>query len=294
MPPPKAFLNAKCGNAEAARKALAENGFEVEEADPKDLQAHMKKAVDGGVERILVAGGDGTIAGAATLVARSQVELAILPGGTLNHFARDHNIPTDLGKAALVAAGEGIVTGADIGYVNDCVFLNTSSIGAYVTFVRDRERFEKRVGYTLASVGAFFKTMSDLRSFTVTLELDGKKKSYRSSMVFIGVGERELKMPTLGSRVKNGRRGLHVMIVRGRARARLFSIAMAAIAKGTKEAAKLPEFDDFLVDSCEIDLNRPAATVGLDGELKRLATPLAYRIERDALKLVVAAPDGDE
>ncbi|MFL5477664.1 MAG: hypothetical protein ACJ79X_01475, partial [Gemmatimonadaceae bacterium] len=118
--------------------------------------------------------------------------------------------------------------------------------------------------------------------------------SYRSSMVFIGVGERELKMPTLGSRVKNGRRGLHVMIVRGRARARLFSIAMAAIARGTKEAAKLPEFDDFLVDSCEIDLNRPAATVGLDGELKRLATPLAYRIERDALKLVVAAPDGDE
>ncbi|HXQ77659.1 MAG TPA: diacylglycerol kinase family protein [Gemmatimonadaceae bacterium] len=294
MPPPKAFLNAKCGNAEAARKALAENGFEVEEADPKDLQAHMKKAVDGGVERILVAGGDGTIASAATLVARSQVELAILPGGTLNHFARDHNIPTDLGKAALVAAGEGIVTGADIGYVNDCVFLNTSSIGAYVTFVRDREHFEKRVGYTLASVGAFFKTMSDLRSFTVTLELDGKKKSYRSSMVFIGVGERELKMPTLGSRVKNGRRGLHVMIVRGRARARLFSIAMAAIARGTKEAAKLPEFDDFLVDSCEIDLNRPAATVGLDGELKRLATPLAYRIERDALKLVVAVPDGDE
>ncbi|MFL5479040.1 MAG: diacylglycerol kinase family protein, partial [Gemmatimonadaceae bacterium] len=62
MPPPKAFLNAKCGNAEAARKALAENGLEVEEADPKDLQAHMKKAVDGGVERILVAGGDGTIA----------------------------------------------------------------------------------------------------------------------------------------------------------------------------------------------------------------------------------------
>jgi diacylglycerol kinase family enzyme len=290
----KAFLNAKCGNAEAARKALTEVGFDLEEVDPKDLEARLKKAVDEGARRILVAGGDGTIATAAALVARTDVELAILPGGTLNHFAKDHNIPTDLGKAALVAAGEGIVTGADIGYVNDCVFLNTSSIGAYVTFVRDRERLEKRVGYTLASVGAFFKTVSDLRSFTVTLEVEGVKKSYRSSMVFIGVGERELKMPTLGSRVKNGKRALHVMIVRGRARARLFNIAMAAIAKGTKEAAKLPEFDNFLVDSCQIDLNRPAATIGLDGELKRLTTPLNYRIERDALKLVVAAPDGDE
>src|SRR2546423_10194501 len=122
-----------------------------------------------GAKRILANGGDGTIGTAASLVAKKQVELAILPGGTLNHFARDHNIPTDLGKAALLAGGEGIVTGADIGYVNDCVFLNTSSIGAYVTFVRDREGLEKRVGYTIASVAAFVKTLSHLRSFSVTL-----------------------------------------------------------------------------------------------------------------------------
>ena len=290
----KAFLNAKCGNAEAAGKALGETGIEFEEVDPKDLEPHLKKAVGGGTKRILVAGGDGTIATAAALVAKTEVELSILPGGTLNHFAKDHNIPTDLDKAARVAAGEGIVTGADIGYVNDCVFLNTSSIGAYVTFVRDRERFEKHVGYSLASIGAFFKTMSDLRSFSVTLEVEGIKKTYRSSLVFIGVGERELKMPTLGNRVENGKRGLHVMIVRGRKTARLFNIAMAAIAQGTKEASKLPEFDNFVVDKCCIDLNRPTATIGLDGELKRLATPLDYKIERDALRLVVAAPDGDE
>jgi diacylglycerol kinase family enzyme len=277
----RAFLNAKCGNAEKARESIEAIGF--------DLEARLKKAIDGGTERILVAGGDGTIATAAALVANTPVELAILPGGTLNHFARDHNIPTDLGKAALVAR-DGIVSGADIGYVNDCVFLNTSSIGAYVTFVRDRERFEKQVGYTLASIGAFFKTLQQIRTFTVTLEVEGAKKSYRSSLVFIGVGERDLRMPALGSRVPNGRRGLHVMIVRGRARARLFSVALAAMARGTKEASRLPEFDDFIVDSCRIDLNRPRTTIGLDGELKEMRTPLDYRIERDALRLVVAPP----
>src|SRR5207248_525471 len=145
----KAFLNSECGNAEAARGALDKVGFDLEVVKPAELEAHLRKAIDGGAKRILVAGGDGAIATAAALVAKKDVELAILPGGTLNHFARDHNIPTDLGKAALVAAGEGIVTRADIGYVNDCVFLNTSSIGAYVTFVRDREQFEKRVGYSL-------------------------------------------------------------------------------------------------------------------------------------------------
>ena len=84
------------------------------------------------------------------------------------------------------------------------------------------------------------------------------------------------------------------MIVRGRQKARLFTIALAAIAKGTKEASRLPEFDNVLVDSCRIDVNRPLATIGLDGELKRVKTPLDYRIERDALRLVVAPPDGDE
>jgi len=294
MPPTlKAFLNSACGNAEAARDALAKAGFDLEDVQPSDMERALKTAIDGGAKRILVAGGDGTIATAAALVANTDVELAILPGGTLNHFAKDHGIPTDLGEAAIAAAG-GETVGADIGYVNDCVFLNTSSIGAYVTFVRDRERLEKYVGYRIASLIAAVQTMYHLRTFTVTLEVEGAKKTYRSSMVFIGVGERELKMPTLGSRVKNGRRGLHVMIIRGHGKARLFAIALAAIAKGTKEASKLPEFDNCMVDSCRIDLTRSHTTIGVDGELKKMQTPLDYRIERDAIHLVVAPPKDDE
>jgi len=290
----KAFLNAKGGSADAAREAIRKAGLDLEEIDPSKLEARLKEAIAAGAKRIVVAGGDGTIGTAAALVAKKDTELAIVPAGTLNHFAKDHGIPEDLEKAALLAAGEGAVTGADIAYVNDSVFLNTSAIGAYVTFVRDREQFEKRFGYFLASIAAVIKTLTQLRSFTVTLEVEGARKSYRSSLVFIGVGERELKMPTLGNRVKNGKRGLHVMVVHGRQKARLFMLALAAIAKGTEEASRLPDFDDFLVDSCRIDLNRPRTTVGLDGELKPLNTPLDFRIERDALKLVVGPPDGDE
>lgn len=293
MPRLKAFLNSQCGNADKAREALEAVGYDLEVVEPAAMERQLQRAIEHGTKRIVVAGGDGTIATAASLVAKKDVELAILPGGTLNHFAKDHNIPTDLGKAAKVA-GNGLVVGADIGYVNDCVFLNTSSIGAYVGFVRDRERFEKRLGYTMASMLAFVRTMADLRTFRVTLEVEGKATTYRSSLVFIGVGERELKMPMLGSRVRNGRRGLHVMIVRGRRRARLFMIALNAIARGTREAAKLPEFDNFIVDRCRIDLTRWRATIGLDGELKRMKTPLEYHVERDALRLVVAPPEENQ
>jgi diacylglycerol kinase family enzyme len=257
------------------------------------VRSRLRKAIAGGAKRILVAGGDGTIATAASLVAKTETELAILPGGTLNHFAKDHGIPTDLGDAAKVAA-KGKIVGADIGYVGDCVFLNTSSIGAYVTFVRVREKFEKHFGYKIASLLAVFRMFSEIRSFGLTLEVEGVRKTYRTSLVFIGVGERELKMPTLGSRVANGKRGLHVMVLHGRRPARLFAVALAGIARGTKQASKLPDFESFIVDRCQIDLSRPQATVAVDGELKRLETPLEYRIERDALRLVVSNSKDDE
>ncbi|HXL86912.1 MAG TPA: diacylglycerol kinase family protein [Gemmatimonadaceae bacterium] len=289
----KAYLNTACGNAEAAREAIVAAGFELEAVQPGELEERLREAIGKGSGRILVAGGDGTIATAAALVANTKTELAILPGGTLNHFARDHGIPTDLAKAALIAS-DGPIVGADLGYVNDCAFLNTSSIGAYVTFVRERERLEKYFGYSIASMIAFAKMLSEIRTFSVTLEVEGEKKTYRASLVFIGVGERELKLPILGSRVKNGKRGLHVMIVQGRKPARLFALALAGITKGRHEADKLPEFDEFLVDSCRVDLTRPAATIGLDGELKRFRTPLDYHFERDALHLVVAPPEGGE
>jgi diacylglycerol kinase family enzyme len=289
----KAFLNSRSGNAEAAREALAAAGFELEAVEPSEIGNRIKQAIDQGAERVLVAGGDGTIATAAGLVAKKNVELAILPGGTLNHFAKDHGIPTDLGKAALVAGGHDIAN-TDIGYVNDAVFLNTNSLGAYVTFVRERDRFEKRLGYTIASLLAFARMLWEMRTFSVTLEAKGEKKIYRASLVFIGVGERELKLPTLGNRVKNGKRGLHIMIVQGRRPARLFALALAGLTKGTQKAGELPEFDDFIVESCRIDPTRPRVTLGLDGELKRFQTPLDYRIERDALRLVVRAPGEDE
>lgn len=290
--PLPAFLNKKCGNASAAREALAGEGFVLEEVEPEKLVDRFRDAVAKQVPRILVAGGDGTIAAAAAVVARTDTQLAVLPGGTLNHFAKDNGIPTDLDEAGKVAAGD-TVTKIDLGYLDDRVFLNTSSIGLYVKFVRVREKLEQRLGYRIASILAALRMFSDLRMMAVKLEVEGKETIYRTPLVFIGVGERELQLPALGARIKNGRHGLHVMVVRGRQPARLFALALAAVARGTKGISQTPQFDSFIVDKCSIDLSQPSALVALDGELHRMSTPLEYRIEREALSLVVAPPAED-
>ncbi len=60
--------------------------------------------MEAGARRVLVSGGDGTVASAAAVACETEMELAALPGGTLNHFAKDHGIPTELAEALELAA----------------------------------------------------------------------------------------------------------------------------------------------------------------------------------------------
>ena len=79
--------------------------------------------------------------------------------------------------------------------------------------------------------------------FRVTLEVDGVSREYLTPLVFIGVGERELQLPTLGARVQGGRTGLHVMVVRRRSGARALAMGLAAAARGVRAVARTPAMD---------------------------------------------------
>ncbi|MDB4880353.1 MAG: diacylglycerol kinase catalytic region [Gemmatimonadetes bacterium] len=282
-----AVVNKESGTADAAERALGEHGaFDVHAVAPDDIGSTVTALAQGGARRILVAGGDGTIATAASALLGRPVELAVLPGGTLNHFARDLGISLDAASALDLDAQA--ARGVDIGMVNDQVFLNTSSVGAYVQFVRARERLEQRFGYRLASFLAALRILFQFRRLGVELEVDGETRLYRTPLVFIGVGERELQLPTLGNRVKNGRRGLHVMVVRGNSAARLLAIGLAAVARGVDHVSATPKLDSFIVDRCRIVLRRPTR-VAVDGELVTLQPPLEFTLHRDALQVVCPA-----
>jgi diacylglycerol kinase family enzyme len=280
-----ALVNTASGTADEAREALRSiDSFEIYESAPEQLESTLRELVAGKVPRLLIAGGDGTIATAASVLLQTDVELAILPGGTLNHFATDLGIPTEPDEA-LELAVVGTARPADVGMMNERVFLNTSSVGAYVHFVRVREYLERYLGYRIASFIAALRVLFEFRKITVEFEADGKRHTYETPMVFIGTGERELKLPLLGKRVPDGKRGLHVMIVQGRTRGRLMAIALNAVARGVKTAARTPELDSFIVETCTIKL-RHASRIALDGELISDGSTLEYRLNRDAIEVV--------
>ncbi|MFN2567958.1 MAG: diacylglycerol kinase family protein [Gemmatimonadaceae bacterium] len=282
-----ALVNRKSGTADKARAALSEAGaFDVQVVEPERLCNAIAGAVADGRSRIVVAGGDGSIASAARCLVGTGVELGIVPGGTLNHFAHDLGIPADLPTACEIAADHTVSACADVGYVNGRLFLNTSSVGAYVKLVRTRERLERRLGYRIASAAAAMRVFLGIPRFDVELEAEGVVRRYRTPIVFVGVGERELRLPTLGKRVPGGRRGLHVMVVRGRTRAGLLALAFAAVARGVRHASATPKLDSFIVDRCRVILRR-RGPVAVDGEIVELDTPLEYELAANALKVVV-------
>lgn len=280
-----AFLNRAAGEASDVDKALRRAGcFDIRYVAPNQVTQGVRTAIDEGHRRVAAVGGDGTVSAAAAAVAGTGVELAVIPAGTFNHFARDHGIPTDL-DAACAMAGGGRIVRVDVGWVNDRMFLSTSSVGVYANFVRVREQHEPRFGYWLSATIAMVRSFARVRPFRVWFESDAVQRSYETPLVFIGVGERELKLPKLGGQVDGGRPGLHVMVVRGRTRARLVALSFAAASRGLRALSRTPHLDSYLVTHCRIEQRH--STVAVDGEVVTLASPLEYRLGKAALRLVV-------
>jgi YegS/Rv2252/BmrU family lipid kinase len=73
--------------------------------DTADLEAQARRAAADGVERLLVAGGDGTLHYAVLGLAGSETALAVLPLGSGNDLAGALGVPRDLDAAAALAAG---------------------------------------------------------------------------------------------------------------------------------------------------------------------------------------------
>jgi undecaprenyl-diphosphatase len=115
---------------------------EIVEAED-DLGKTLSDAADRAVV-LGVCGGDGTVNAAAEVAVERGLPLLVIPGGTLNHFARAIGLETV--KDAITAYRGGAVVRVDVACAGKRLFLNTASFGAYTELVDMRRRLEGRLG----------------------------------------------------------------------------------------------------------------------------------------------------
>ncbi|WP_040518821.1 bifunctional phosphatase PAP2/diacylglycerol kinase family protein [Gordonia aichiensis] len=156
-------------------------GAEIIELGPDDDYAAIARDAARRATALGVCGGDGTVATVAAAAHEADLPLAVFPGGTFNHFARD--IGCGDVDASLARIRSGTATLVDAAILNDeQLILNTASIGAYPHFVRARTKWEHRVGKTAASALAMVQVAR--HSTPVEITIDGR--TVTTSLFLIG------------------------------------------------------------------------------------------------------------
>lgn len=104
----------------------------VEVVSATDFRAIVDSGLAAGQRAFVVAGGDGSIHHVAQALVGTEGVLGIIPIGTVNHMARDLQIPLNWREALEIALG-GPVRQIDTGRVNGIHFLNSVMVGIYPT-----------------------------------------------------------------------------------------------------------------------------------------------------------------
>lgn len=172
-----------------------------------------------GFSVIVAGGGDGTVNAVAAELIGQETVLGVLPLGTLNHFACDLGIPTNL-EGAVTVLCTGKPTAVDVGVVNGLIFLNNSSLGLYPDQVRIRRQWQAKIGKWPALVLASFLMLIRFPSLLITAEFNGTRIRRRYPMLVISNNEYILAPGKLTrrERLDGGTLGLYLLQDVGRAR----------------------------------------------------------------------------
>ena len=129
------------------RAAFEKNGraFICLETDPdKGAVPAVEKAIESGVQMVVVCGGDGTVMSAVGAIGKSDanVKLAIVPGGTANLLAHALEVPLDV-EGAVATALEGDERVIDLGACGDTLFALGLGLGLTEKLVSGASSEEK-------------------------------------------------------------------------------------------------------------------------------------------------------
>jgi len=203
-----------------------------------------------------IAGGDGSLAAVAEVALERELPFVCVPYGTRNHFARDLGLDRNDPIGAL-ACFDGSERRIDVGRAGERLFLNNVSLGLYARLVHRREHHRRR-REALARLRAWVILFTHRDPLGITI--DGKPQETR--VVLVANNAYAIEPPTIGARERLDEGRLHLYVLD----------AGVAERSGTQ----------FVVDAAAGRLE-----AAVDGEPDVLETPIEFRIEPRALRVLV-------
>ena len=277
---------------EVIREKLAAAGLKIvheakgDESLPHRIQAAADKP---GIEALVVAGGDGTMACAGSVMAGREVPVGMLPLGTANLLAKDLGVPLDLdGAVATLAAGK--PKKIDVGDVNGHTFLISSMLGlpAHMAKYREAQRGGANLRGTLRFAAGFARHLWRYPREAVTCTIDGSNRQLRFHMLVVVNNDFIERAGSILVRdpVDGGALTLYIG-------ARLTIPRMLRLASGLAlgDWHRLPGLERHEIGDLAIASKQKALRVMNDGEVRLISSPLRYTIRPLALSVIVPRAD---
>lgn len=168
---------------------LETQGVSVVDAacDGSDMACRKISEHGPGVDLVIVAGGDGTLNGAAPALLELGKPVGILPLGTANDLARTLGVPADMEAAADVIAA-GLTRRIDVGLVNDQPFFNVASIGLAAKLAETLDAGAKRRFGRISYAMAALRVLLGAQTFRAAIAVGGRVVRVRSYQIAVGNG----------------------------------------------------------------------------------------------------------
>ncbi|MET9343444.1 diacylglycerol kinase family protein [Nonomuraea sp. NPDC003804] len=281
---PFLIMNPRSGGGKVSAFDLVakarERGAQVALLDPahhQDVTELARKAVAEGADLLGVAGGDGTQALVAAVAAEHGVPFMVISAGTRNHFAMDLGLDRNDPSTCLAALDEGVEIRVDLGRINDRVFVNNASFGAYAAIVQSPAYRDDKTHTTLEMLPELLTGQRGprltVRTDTVTVE-DPQAVLVSNNPYHVG------DPAGLGRRARLDSGVLGVLSVK---------VDNAVQAVGLIRRGRSGGLTSLTAREAVIDADVPEIPVGVDGEALMVATPVHCRIQPGVLRVRVPA-----
>lgn len=278
MPEAVLFLNRSSGSKlppdeySALVDTAREKGVEIIElSSDVDCPQVIRDRIRRGTHLFIAAGGDGTVHHVMQALVNSGADLAVIPTGTYNHFARDLGLPLDWREALEVALG-GERRQVDTARINDRYFVNNVSIGLYPEAVTLREARGRDYPRWKARLYALYTTMRRYPHVNLTVEAEDRHEVLRTHVFMVSnnaydLGRVGIEAPR--ERLTGGHLSVYWLPHATRwALTRYLSRYLAG------RVRTIPGFRSFRTRRMRVQSSRRELKIGIDGEVFTMQTPL--------------------